>query len=41
MNAPISDLQNAIADVIACYESAYDVASVCEFFGLEPKKLDV
>jgi hypothetical protein len=40
MKAPISDLQNVIAEVIARQESAYDVASVCEFLGLEPQKED-
>ena len=40
MNAPISDLQHAIAEVIARNEAAYDVDSICVFFGLEPKMYD-
>jgi len=40
MKLPISDLQDAIAQTIADAEPAYDVAALCEFFGLEPQRND-
>jgi len=39
MNVPISDLQEAIAEALS-EEKAYDLPSVCEFFGLEPQGED-
>ncbi len=39
MDIPISDLQEAIADALS-EEKAYDLAKVCEFFGLEPQDKD-
>ena len=39
MDIPISDLQEAIADAFS-EEKAYDLAKVCEFFGLEPQDRD-
>jgi hypothetical protein len=40
MKGPITDLQQAIAETLAAEEKAYDLPSVCEFFGLDPQRKD-
>jgi very-short-patch-repair endonuclease len=37
MKPPIRDLQDAIAETIANEEKAYDIVSMCEYFGLQAK----
>ena len=40
MKPPIKDLQDAIAETIAGEEKAYDIVSMCKYFGLQTEDND-
>ena len=40
MKPPIKDLQDAIAETIAGEEKAYDIVSMCKYFGLQTEDDD-